>query len=1031
MILGINGDNTCLHANAITDVFKANKEEPTRIVMSDQAKFQCIYDYQNNLKPGQTQLYYRQFPGQPTVLAINKTTNYAYISGSNNHMAKLVRTFMNKTMWQRYGHQFEADYIIKTGKLPNGMRTVVDHRYIGGIPPISNGTFNPYSIRRWIRPINTQQIGSTCSVTLAVQTYALTRPTQLGEAARIEALGNVPYCTNIANAEIGIFKRLYTCDASKTQLPFFNYLYSVTQDSKTRRYSLKPKNKVQKETWVPIKDTRYALNTTGHRMKRPVIDLPMDFKYDEGIYESGVDLPTDDKTNFSFNAKNYIYVNTVDDTSYVYRENDRAIAYALYGNKLTPDPYITPLVASKYRLPDQFDWMQARNRSDVCFDNPMNSFNVEGGWSSYATKVLNITHQNGICNDNAVKLLRYNGQLPNLKNRALFGNGTTHSYNAPKQYSDKAEPYFFDKNSGNYLTGDFHRASPAVILMFLLDNYGPIGLDLPPTYCSAYRLKPGLKDTSSLQPLERVIKELGGFEAAAQVLYPDLFMDGYGDSLDFWSRAGAQKVCNAPYLRGGAGSGSGHSVACVGYKWFPHKPEEVTFLLYNSHTTSGAWQRGVFYRTVPLSSMNMAFNGILIINSDFSKFGLPLKYYYDGTEEVPEGAKGNTNEVRGRSKYDWTQTTEYSSDGSSTQGLKLDGTDGKHCGFGNACTTSGDYILKDRKINNYKDDSFRIVPVPWPYSCRNTPKIIKTCKTTQECLGSFYLPNASLITCEFDFTKPVNNSQVSLLLRSSNRDANHFHESTYVNNVEYGMMLPACVETKYTISQTNFKAIGGADLCKNGWMTTMNNLTECSKACEKNSTCTYFSYNFALKQCQIGAALGDYVPSGIGCNEICYKKRVDPNPDVFNIVPNANGFFELGNRFCKMGKQIQQDIYDLSSVQECATFCNAKSECNYFQYDSGRCLLYSECNIAIDDPFLHNFNDIRALNGTVFKPFNKLRLYGKFNLDYSSGVPLSTKAPTLNPVTSPTITSPTISNHAHSMGVHLFIINILLIFINN
>ena len=984
LLIGITEaiEDECHNSNIVMDIIKRKKLDAVapdnppyntkgihNMLKSYTDRINCKYDLDSNLKKKDKNIgYIRTFPGLPTILAMNSgETNYDYINGKNNHLAKAVRDFMSKEMWQKYAHQFEPDYIMKMRKLPNGMRYATDYRYLGGIPPTINGTFNPFSIRRWIRPVPISQCGSTCMIALSLQTYHMSRPAQLGENARMLHLGGVPYCTPF---KIDKDIRYEQCDASKSQMSFYDYYYSAKKES-NGSITLIEAHKVPKQTWVPIQDHTYALNTDDHNHKRPIRIPGPTFPFlDDAMDLSGVSLPSQGQipknaSEFHFDGANLL------------------ISKGLL-SKFKPDMSISNLIDAKYRVTD---WNGSLTPY-ACIDNHLDSCDYDPALGRPKNKI--------VCT-NKKTYKRWDGKNPltckgdHYKQcNSTYGPGITRSssFDTPLVNAEIGEPFYYTKNQGNFLTKDFHRASPAVLLAWLIDNHGPIGFDVGSPTCTGNVMKPGYKQDSNRGSIDRLIIEMNGWDTFSKVLYPDLFMNGYGDTLDSFSRQLTDKICPFPFMYQPLkqfGSGA-HSITAVGYKFFPNKPNEIVFVLMDSHLASRHYNRGFYYRAMPLTVGIKAINGVHIIRSDFSKYGLNLKYYYDGSEEVPQGSKGGTNEVRGRSKYDWTQTVDYHPSGTSNETVG-NGTNGKHCGFGRPCNgTHTPFIVREKLVNFHKNTTSRLIVL--------TPTINIT---------------------------------------SSNADDDTYHTNVFRYNEHFNRALQPCISHTLTIPFIKgYKAIGGASLCYGGTANSAKTYEKCTAACNRDPTCSYFSFNYASSVCTIKSTLGDYDKNGVGCNTICYKKEVDTNPDIFQYNTDITSFIGLKNRYCKLGTRIVNTFFNVD-INTCSTQCRNDPICRFFTLDVGACDLFSSCNIEIFDRFNYDYSDLPSMKDSVFHPVNRQPVFyakiytnGSFtnNTNTPTVIGVNTTAPTVKqntntPTFNKVITiAPTSSRFEHLNVIH-------------
>lgn len=592
--------------------------------------------------------------------------------------------FLTQEMFMEDRDSWLTENVVKNGKLPKGMRYAVDWRYIGGIPPTANGQFKERSIRRWVRPVQTSQCGSICTLTGMRQEMSLHRCAQLGEMSRHRKIANVPYLyTNHYK------HKFYYANSYHTQLAKDNFVRVgneiVNEDDPL-------------ETWVEVKTDEetgelinydYALDTEGQKAERKLVQ--------------SVDNVLS-KEEFNWPSK---------------RDDPKAQASQVYtSNKV--DPYFTKFVDEDYKVPDGLqigsekvdieDWVHLAPYNPVgnCADPSWNRYrkSLKNWRSDGKNKWGGGKNKKGVT---PIELLAYKGdgkwerhfqsnkkvrkQAP-FKSAKEFGGAVgatsmTRNYNwswstngrtRENQYSIHS-PLYVCKNQGTFLTGEMAEASPAIFLAWVLDNYGPVVHSFANStsgdnFAEHWRLSGG------------TIKELG------KILYPELMLTGYNDAVDRAVRASLDGYTTANYLKGDdmrAGTNSGHTCVCVGYYFLPDAKSYVTdeesgetvlrddpqmvFIYMNSHFNAGTFQgmRGFIVRTMSLTHGVLGINelrtGIHLWNPE----GRPIKYFYDGTAYVPDSLPqhaGGSNEVRGLSPYDWRQTIDYDQSGRTREFVK-------------------------------------------------------------------------------------------------------------------------------------------------------------------------------------------------------------------------------------------------------------------------------------------------------------------------------------------------------------------------
>lgn len=962
-------------------------------------QFTCKEDFTKySTVSGTHNVYFRFFPASP-IAAYQNMENRDSKSYWDRAAMKPGRKFdewrdlLNREIYDKDRIEWDPLTIMQTSKLPRGMRYMVDWRYIGGIPPIENGRMKSTSYRRFIRPIPQSQCNSVCWFHMIRQSYSYSRPTQLGENARIPELGHVPYCDG-SMSNYGSIKNNDVCNAGLTQMKFYGF---------TRGGDCKSLNTVDIPTWEKFTDNEsFGINSDGQLFQIPYItskggventiptrtSMPNinNFTNDGGDNT----IPTDDAENIDTVGgepdKGGSFDNTTGSSSTVFHTD---CFYWLPYSSMNLDEDFKQYVDEKYQIKDgskQYEpYMCSYNSIQMC--NNREKTRKKLGFPNIQPRVCKSS--NGI---NPILLKYHVKSIPDaswnklFKEKKVFGEVTFLNGGASYFGSTAGIPMFMSKNTDSFMTGEMCRTSPILYIMFMLDNYGPLGIHLGSLRCAKAKENPS-----------KLVKTLGGTNNASWINHFDLLIDGSGDTLDRLSRDFADDLCPTHYDVNQYGLGSGHSVALVGYRFIPNRPDSVLLIMMNSHNFAGVMNRGVFVRRVPITHTFYGFNGLNPTPARWNEYGLPMKYYYDGTEEVPDGASGGTNEVRGYSAYDWTQTIAFDKSGKSLKTIG-DGTNGKHCGLGVHCDNQENkktpYIYRPVLQSSFTNLTSRRVLITYEkvVTCDDTPvkvtreEAIKQLETADG--TSFYVDRGentvdlyiNIISAKIADTDEQGSSVFSVNVR--NNDNEIFHDRNYKFLTSIGKTLPLCTSWLKSIMDLspNYTSIGSATVCKGGKTSKTNNEKICSEQCSKDPNCTYFSYNYVSKICSLGCTPSPFKFTEQVCDTIAYKKATDLDVDKISTSVVGEGVVELKNRFCKSGQQLFQDIYD-TTLEECSNMCTEEKNCKFFTHNGNRCSMYSDCNFGIRDPYEYDFADLGMdvpIKGNETKMYANLNFINKF-----------------------------------------------------
>lgn len=919
--------------------------------------------------------YFRVFPAAPvaayaTMEERDSPSYWEKVAMKPGRKFDKFRDLITREAFDRDRIEWDTVTIIQSGKLPRGMRYMVDWRYIGGIPPMANGRMKATSYRRFLRPVPQSQCGSVCWFHMIRQSYSYSRPVQLGEAARIPELGYVPYCDG-SMSNYGTIKNNDVCNMGLSQMRFYGFERSMT---------CAPANTNTVQTWEKyVDDASFGINSHGQKFERPFITDTGGKKYsidtvskipDMTDYEGqggNNEVPSDDVDFVDGNPDESGSFDNIKNTG---ATTSTACFYYLPFSSNNVDFYFNQFVDEKYRLKNGDKTIQPYmcNYNSILMCNNQEEVKKLLG---FGTKTYPRT-----CKDsNGVKpvLLKYNvPSMPNaswntnFKTKKVFGSSITF-VNGGASYlgSTSGIPLFMSKNSDAFMTGEMCRIAPMLYIMFMLDNYGPLGIHLGMTHCATGKFDP-----------KKIIEKVGGVNNSAAINYYDLLIDGSGDSLDRLCRELPQDLCPTHYNNKQYGIGAGHSVALIGYKFIPNRPDQVLLLMMNSHNFAGIMNRGMFVRRVPLTSLTYGFNGCNPTPARWNEYGLPMKYYYDGSEEVPPGARGGTNEVRGYSAYDWTQTIAYDPSGKSLVTVG-DGKNGSHCGIGVHCTsqktpTKTPYIFRPVLQSKFTNLEQRRVLIEYKKAvkCSDTPKQVPKADAIiqlKTATGiSFFVENGSenvdLYLDVKSLIKDVGEGSTTFSIPVSNNDNEVFHDETYQFHMSVGRTLPLCTKWPNTITNLtpNYTAIGSATVCTGGTAKTAKTDKACAALCDADKGCDFFSFHYISGSCKLGCKPQKFDFTKQVCDTVAYKKATDKVVDSPSVEIAEEGVLHLKNRFCKSGQQLYQDIYTMN-LKQCTQACKEEKNCTYFSFNGNRCSMYSDCNLGIRDPYEYDFKDLPGM----------------------------------------------------------------------
>jgi hypothetical protein len=690
------------------------------------------------------------------------------------------------------------------------------------------------------------------------QAYSFTRPAQLGENARIPELGHIPYC---AGAQTG-HGSLDNCDAALTQLRFYGFeMGDNCSHIKTDAF----------ETWGPFTSAEeFGLDTKGQKF-----EIPRRFGnvlYDiDGRDTIPIDVNEEDNDNINRDPDGNLIG---EDMSFVRSE---VCFFKQPYTALNIDTDLARQVNEEYRL-NPGDTLLNESKPYMCHYNRILMCSAMAKERTNVAKVREL--QNFACRDqkSGVKKVTRKYFVKGVKgplsdfHEIFDGKSFDHKYLGRSQgvayeytASTKGIPMFCSKNMDAHMTGELSRISPVLYMMFVLDNYGPFGIHTGNTGCTS---------TKPAKPSD-VADAFGGPNVTANIKHFDHHNDGSGDVFDRLIRTLPDDVCPTHYNNRTRGGAAGHTTAVVAYKFIPNRPDAVIFVLFNSHDFSGhpaSLRRGTIVRRIPFSSTFYGFNGVLPIAARWNQLGMPMKYYFDGSEEVPEGAKGGTNEVRGGSAYDWTQTSDYDKSGKSLEN-KGDGTEGKHCGLGTFCevaANSGKTPFINRPVyqSKFTKKTKRRVLISYPndVTCDQIPVTMSEADARAALKNSdgisFYttkLETTDVVDVFLNVTSRVVELQEGrsvFALDVSENDNEIFHDRNYKYHLSIGRTLPLCTPAFKTITDLtpNYTSIGSATVCTGGkTVAGVVNERACSMACDKDKDCAYFSFHYKTTKAKIPA----------------------------------------------------------------------------------------------------------------------------------------------------------------------------------
>lgn len=982
----------------------------------------------NQETPGETKSYVELWPWHRHEFKNSEKFSWDIVSmkmlvgtgrprGEIPYKLSAFRTWLDKQNYENDKDAWKTETVLKTGRLPRGMRYAVDWRYIGGIAPIANGKFKEGSIRRFTHIYPTQQCKSVCTMTAYRNVLALSRITQLGENARIKELGNSPWCPFY---KLGQNK---VCSPGEA-LSSYNYIYETDK-------VLNPNNPLV--TWAEVKDgdNTYALNTQNHIRERKLRGIPAEefLNVDDEIYvireidnNGGEELGDVIGVNDGSDIEELIDEGILNPEKDLDEEDEiedlnpskfshsarRHAAY--YWSEQRNDPFLFPFVDPKYQIPDGTSPVEVGKKykntcgmyiTYQCGDvgEPWEAYRKQYGLEPFNTKFTPTP-----CTGDTLKLKgNYSGTFDHIP---VYPSGKKFSGTNIFRQDETANPIFIGKNTGMFMAGDMWEASPFVYLMAFLDNIGPIVLSNGSIKNSSKKLN------EFANRLGKTFEEYG-----EQILFYDHLISGYGDKDDLAAKVNAHKYThtqNYNKVRRSKGNPGGHTWAVVGYKFLPDDPENSYIIGMNSHTLvgSGPNQRGVFILKFPFVVGVMGPNELRPLLAEWTNTALPMKYYYDGTEEVPESARGGTNEVRGYDKYDWRQTVDFDPSGESLANVG-DGTDeGGHCGLGSDCSSeNGGYIRRplfspDTSSSNsasttvaYKQLSASRCsdarPLRTIFNIESVNSCKKICDKVIGCkLFEYYELEKK---CVFFKSCDIVNSDTGTEVYDKTLYKDTNGEQTFIIDNWYHTR-PNCVGTFSIPTFDEYVPIGGGCKIANTVKNTRVTLARCKKICDASKTCEIFSYELATKTCRTECTETnfekvptkqqnpDYMPS---CGVVTYRKR---EPLIKNAITRQedyllNTYTGYINGRCHSNKLVR-NVFS-ANLTTCMNSCDDHRFCQYFEQIGQSCFLYDECNLAPAEfgDAMYNVNVSYPDNFVAYEKQNINELLPYANYESMSQIP--------------------------------------------
>lgn len=935
------------------------------------------YHCKNQEVPGSEKSYITLWPWHRHEFKDNKlfswdAVNFKILHGTErkpedlHHKLSKFRDWLSKSTYHEDKDAWKAETVLKTGRLPRGMRYAVDWRFIGGIAPIANGKFKEGSIRRFTHIFPTQQCRSTCTITGARNVVALSRIVQLGENARHKELGNSPWCPLHRLTQNRI------CNVGDA-LRSYNYIYETKK-------VLNPDNPLL--TWVEVKDDdpTYALNTTNHMRDRELKGIALEEFLDVDdatYYVNEIDNNGGEELGNLIGVDNDVLLEElIENSTVVTDEEDNEedvnintgrfrhsvrVSAAKYWSEQINDPYLYPYVNPKYQIPEGTSPIDARiNHPNTCSYYATYQCGVIGApWEKYRKEYglapFNERKQKLGCSGDTLELKgNYSGTfkyIPTFKGKKNQG---TNRFRP----DETGNPLIIGKNIGMFMAGEMYEASPMVYIMAFLDNVGPFNLS-----------NGSLKNSSN--DLREFANKLGKtFEKyGEEILFYDNLITGYGDKADVASKVQShtyshfQNYNTAKKIKGSA---SGHTWAVVGYKFLPDDPENSYIIGMNSHTLGGSGpnQRGVFILRFPFVVGVMGPNEFIAMLSQWTDSSLPMKYYYDGTEEVPGSARGGTNEVRGYDKYDWRQTVDFDKSGKSLENVG-DGSNGNHCGLGSNCQTnntgfvrrplyspdtsasnSANNIKKYKQLDSTKCNAARAIKA-------TTGLSLESCKTVCDkvvgCnLFEYYQETER---CVFFRSCELVNNDLGIEVYDKTVVRNTGKQQTFIVDNWYHTR-PNCMGTFSIPTYDAYVPIGGGCKIADSTLKRVKNLEACRNQCDKVASCEIFSYELSTKTCRINCLEtkfskhkqdAKYMPS---CDVVTYRKREPLNKNAITRKEDylAQSYTGYINGRCYSNKLVR-NVFS-ANLTECMLACDEHRFCQYFEQIGPSCFLYDDCNMG-------------------------------------------------------------------------------------
>lgn len=351
---------------------------------------------------------------------------------------------------------------------------------------------------------------------------------------------------------------------------------------------------------------------------------------------------------------------------------------------------------------------------------------------------------------------------------------------------------------------------------------------------------------------------------------------------------------------------------------------------------------------------------------------MAVKYFYDGTCQLPgdhatrDGGEfmGDTNEVRGASKYRLIETVDYDPSGK-TAGFVGNGKD-QHCNAGSPCDPIDSSVVPPL-LPNYTaaraltrtnaDPEADFVSYSYTTCGSASGKLLKKEAVTNQvdavskCTGECNFVNIKDTEGYFYASCDIENDDTgSTLLQRKSTIAT---QSTSMQLIEkyYGDYQDVCMTkamkgindfSNLIKVPSGYRLVNGPGCTSGGTTSKQNSLINCAKKC--TGDCSHATWNAQTEECRV--CTGTYSPTQRGPCDLITVRPV-PRGAAPNVsASDYKGFNAVIGHFCE-NRGYTNSIVVVSgakTMQACANACLENTLCNFAQLDeSGLCALLDVC----------------------------------------------------------------------------------------